>query len=189
MRRQAVCFLYICIFLTMGCDKAFTPRPLPPIEVYFSPKGGCTDAIIKEIDAAKSNVLMQAYSFTSSPIAKAIADARRRGVHVEVVLDEAQRTDKYSVADFLYHADIPVLIDCEHDKAHNKIIIVDGQVVITGSFNFSKSAENGNAENLLVIRDVTIADKYTANWKLHAEHSEQFVGKSDYKMPVKKSKK
>ena len=130
-----------------------------------------------EIDAAKSSILIQAYSFTSVPIAKAIVEAHKRGVHVEVILDRSQKTEKYSVADFLHNAGMPVLIDSEHAIAHNKIMIIDGQVVITGSFNFTKQAEQSNAENLLVIRDKILADQYTANWKLHAEHSEEYAGK------------
>jgi phosphatidylserine/phosphatidylglycerophosphate/cardiolipin synthase-like enzyme len=61
--------------------------------------------------------------------------------------------------------------------AHNKVMVIDGQTVITGSFNFTKAAENNNAENLLVIRDKEIADKYAANWKVHADHSEQYEQK------------
>ncbi|MGW8257194.1 MAG: phospholipase D family nuclease, partial [Thermoguttaceae bacterium] len=127
----------------------------------------------------RSSVLVQAYSFTSAPIAKAIVNAQKRGVHVEVILDRSHKTAKYSVADFLLHANIPVLIDCEHAIAHNKLIIIDGRTVITGSFNFSKQAEMSNAENLLVIRDQSLAGRYTANWRLHAEHSEVYSGKKE----------
>jgi len=56
--------------------------------------------------------------------------------------------------------------------AHNKIVIIDGGTVITGSFNFSKQAEEKNAENLLVIRDKSLSGKYIENWKEHAGHSE-----------------
>jgi phosphatidylserine/phosphatidylglycerophosphate/cardiolipin synthase-like enzyme len=151
---------------------------LPPIEVHFSPQGGCTEAIVQEIEAARSSILIQAYSFTSAPIAKAVVEAHKRGVHVEVILDRSHKTAEYSSADFLRHAGIPVLIDSEHAIAHNKIMIIDGQVVITGSFNFTKQAEQSNAENLLVIRDKILADQYAANWKRHAEHSEQYTGKN-----------
>ena len=62
-------------------------HPLPPIEVYFSPNGGCTDAIVREIHDAKSSILVQAYSFTSRPIAKPLASAKRPGMRIEVILD------------------------------------------------------------------------------------------------------
>ena len=61
--------------------------------------------------------------------------------------------------------------------AHNKIMIIDVQTVLTGSFNFTKPAEENNAENLLVIHDPALAAKYTANWQLHQKHSESYVGK------------
>lgn len=121
-------------------------------------------------------VLVQAYSFTSAPIAKALVDAHKRGVDVRVILDKSQRTAKYSSADFIAHAGIPTFIDAKHAIAHNKVMIID-EVVITGSFNFTKAAEERNAENLLVIRDKTIAEKYTRNWEIHAEHSEKYEGK------------
>jgi phosphatidylserine/phosphatidylglycerophosphate/cardiolipin synthase-like enzyme len=153
------------------------PQTLPPIEVYFSPKGGCTEAVVKELNAAKDSVLVQAYSFTSVPIAKALVDAHKRGVKIQVILDKSQRTEKYSSADFVQHAGIPIKIDAQHAIAHNKVMVIDSSVVVTGSFNFTKAAEESNAENLLVIRDKAIADKYTQNWKVHAEHSEIYEGK------------
>jgi phosphatidylserine/phosphatidylglycerophosphate/cardiolipin synthase-like enzyme len=152
---------------------------LPPIEVYFSPEGGCTEAVVREIDAAQSSILIQAYSLTSTPIAKAVVAAYNRGVHVEVILDRSDKTEKYSEADYLHNHRVPVLIDSQHAIAHNKVIIIDGQVVITGSFNFTKQAEEHNAENLLVIRDKILADQYTANWKLHADHSEEYAGRKE----------
>ena len=71
-------------------------------------------------------------------------------------------------------------IDAKHAIAHNKIMVIDGQTVITGSFNFTKAAEEHNAENLLVIREKTLADKYTANWKAHAAHAEPYEGKENF---------
>ncbi|MGA2060605.1 MAG: phospholipase D family protein [Thermoguttaceae bacterium] len=179
MRRFALFLICICILLPSGCDNAFSNRPLPPIEVYFSPEGGCTEAVVREIDAAQSSILIQAYSLTSTPIAKAVVAAYNRGVHVEVILDRSDKTEKYSEADYLHNHRVPVLIDSQHAIAHNKVIIIDGQVVITGSFNFTKQAEEHNAENLLVIRDKILADQYTANWKLHADHSEEYAGRKE----------
>jgi phosphatidylserine/phosphatidylglycerophosphate/cardiolipin synthase-like enzyme len=146
-------------------------------EVYFSPHGGCTEAIIKELNKAKNTILVQAYSFTSAPIAKALLDAHKRGVKVEVILDKSQRTQKYSSATFLFNAGIPVKIDAQHAKAHNKVMIIDGETVITGSFNFTKAAEEKNAENLLIIRDEKLAEGYIKNWQEHDRHSEVYAGR------------
>jgi phosphatidylserine/phosphatidylglycerophosphate/cardiolipin synthase-like enzyme len=94
----------------------------PAWSVYFSPKGGCTAAIIQQLDQAKTEVLVQAYSFTSARIAKALLEAHKRGVRVEVILDKSQKREKYSSADFVAHAGIRTLIDDKHAIAHNKII-------------------------------------------------------------------
>jgi phosphatidylserine/phosphatidylglycerophosphate/cardiolipin synthase-like enzyme len=162
------------LFLSLVSCETHELQSLPPGEIYFSPHGGCTDAIVREIDAARATILVQAYSFTSTPIARALADARRRGVDVRAILDRSQRTEKYSSADFLQHAGIPVFIDAQHAIAHNKVMVLDGRVVITGSFNFTRAAEESNAENLMVLRSTELAEKYAANWRNHREHSEKY---------------
>jgi phosphatidylserine/phosphatidylglycerophosphate/cardiolipin synthase-like enzyme len=91
-------------------------------------------------------------------------------------LDRSQRTEKYSSADFVAHAGIPTYIDGRHAIAHNKIMIVDGNEVLTGSFNFTKAVEEHNAKNLLVFQDASLAVKYTENWRNHSEHSEAYEG-------------
>jgi phosphatidylserine/phosphatidylglycerophosphate/cardiolipin synthase-like enzyme len=145
-----------------------------PTQVYFSPNGGCTEAIVKEISAAKREILVQAYSFTSAPIAKALVEAHKRGVRVEAILDKSQRTEKYSSATFLANSRIPTFIDARHAIAHNKIMIIDHDTVITGSFNFTKAAEEKNAENLLIIKSKLLAKIYMENWNKHREHSDAY---------------
>jgi phosphatidylserine/phosphatidylglycerophosphate/cardiolipin synthase-like enzyme len=176
-----IVFLVIVLLLfAPACqaqEPAKAPDALSPIQVYFSPNGGCTDAAVKEINAAKTTLLVQAYSFTSAPIAKALVDANKRGVQIQVILDKSQRSEKYSSADFVLHAGIPTYIDAKHAIAHNKIMVIDGATVITGSFNFTKAAETSNAENLLVIRSPELAAKYAANWQAHLEHSEKYEEK------------
>lgn len=166
--------------LLAGCDVPPAPAPgpagSPVVQVYFSPRGGCTDAAVHTIDRAQSQILVQAYSFTSAPIAEALVRAHRRGVSVQVILDKSQRSEKYSSATFLANAGIPTLIDAKHAIAHNKIMIVDNHTVITGSFNFTKAAEESNAENLLVIQDASLAAQYANNWRAHSQHAEPYAG-------------
>lgn len=147
-----------------------------PSQVYFGPNGNCTDAIIKEIGAAKSEILVQAYSFTSTPIAKALIDTHKRGVKVEAILDKSQRKAKYTSATFLANMKIPTYIDDKHAIAHNKIMIIDKTTVITGSFNFTKAAEERNAENLIIIKSKELAKIYIDNWMKHKGHSEVYKG-------------
>jgi phosphatidylserine/phosphatidylglycerophosphate/cardiolipin synthase-like enzyme len=146
------------------------------IDVYFSPNGGCTDAIVKEISAAKQEILIQAYSFTSKPIAQALVDANNRNVHVEIVVDKGQKSEKYSLINFTTTSNIPTYIDSMHNIAHNKIIIIDSNTLITGSFNFSNAAETHNAENLLIIKNnKQLVDLYIQNFKSHEQHSEKYI--------------
>ena len=122
-------------------------------------------------------MLVQADSFTSAPIAKALLDAHKRGLRVEVILDKSQRTDEYSSATFFFNSGIPVKIDGQHAIAHNKVIVINEETVITGSFNFTRAAEENNAENLLIIHDKKLGSLYTKNWQEHAQHSEVYVGR------------
>jgi len=168
--------LFACPFIFPTAS--YVQGKSPTSEVYFSPHGGCTDAIIRELNKAKSTILVQAYSFTSAPIAKALLSAHKRGVKVEVILDKSQRTDQYSSATFFFNAGILVKIDAQHAIAHNKVMVIDGETVITGSFNFTKAAEENNAENLLVIHDKKLAEQYTKNWQEHAQHSVVYVGRA-----------
>jgi hypothetical protein len=153
-----------------------------PLSVYFSPNGGCTQAIVEEVGKAKKTVRVQAYSFTSEPIANALVAAKRRGVDVEAILD---KTDRGPAVEIIADGGIPTYMDPVHAIAHNKVIVIDGQTVLTGSFNFTSSAEDRNAENLLVVRDPPIAAKYAANWQTHLQHSRPRRGSKT--APVEKS--
>jgi phosphatidylserine/phosphatidylglycerophosphate/cardiolipin synthase-like enzyme len=145
-------------------------------EVYFSPRGECTSAIIKELEKANNSILVQAYSFTSAPIAEALLNAFKRGVKVEVILDKRQKTQKDSKATFFIDKGISVMIDDKHAKAHNKVMVIDRETVITGSFNLTEAAEKKNAENLLIIHDRKLAEKYVKTWHEHAQYLKLYVG-------------
>ena len=146
-------------------------------QVNFSPHGGCKEAIVREIGKAKSEVLVQAYSFTSKPIAEALIEAKKCGIHIEIILDKSNRSAKYSVADFTTHMGMPTHIDAEHAIAHNKIMVIDRETVITGSCNFTKAAEEKNAENLLILKSKDVAKTYLDNWNRHKMHSEEYQGR------------
>src|SRR5712691_7489452 len=118
---------------------------------------------------------MQAYSFTSAPIAKALVEAHKRGVKILAVLDKSNETHQYSAATFLNNAGIQALIDDKHAIAHSKVMVIDSATIITGSFNFTQAAEAKNAENLLVITDAPdLVQAYEANIRLHAGHSHHY---------------
>lgn len=135
-------------------------------QLCFVPDGAsCQDLLISAIDRTQSKLRVQAYSFTSAPIAAAIKRAKDRGVDVKVILDKSQVSQKYSGATYLRNAGIDVVIDTKPAIAHNKVMIFDDQAVFTGSFNFTKSAQERNAENGIIIRgDPALTQAYLANW-------------------------
>jgi phosphatidylserine/phosphatidylglycerophosphate/cardiolipin synthase-like enzyme len=155
-------------------------KPIVPkeVEVFFSPKGGCTDAVVRELRHAQRSVWVLAYSFTNVDIARALVDAHKRGLDVKIILDKSQLTEKYTEADFTERAGIPTWIDSQHAIAHNKVMVIDGETVITGSFNFTRQAEEHNAENLLIIHKTPVlADEYATNWLEHQKHSDAYRGR------------
>ena len=93
-------------------------------QVYFSPHDGCTDAIVHHLVGAK-----------------------KRSVTVRAILDKSQCTEKYCGATFLFNAGIPIVIDDKCAIAHSKVMLIDGQTVISGSFNFTEAAEEQNLGN------------------------------------------
>ena len=179
-RYTAIISILLSLILCVACsvtEHADISAIIQTPRVYFSPHGGATNAIVDEIGSAKSEILIQAYSFTSKDITKALVDAHQRGVHIEIILDKSNLSAQYSAADFTAHMGIPTYIDAEHAIAHNKIIIIDGETVITGSFNFTRAAEEKNAENLLIIKSKELAKEYIDNWNKHKSHSQEYQGR------------
>ena len=155
-------------------------QPVPAgakVTPCFVPGQDCTDLIVQQIDAARASVLVQAYGFTSAPIIQALGRAKARGVDVMAILDKSNDRGKYSGATYLDNHGIPPLIDDKVTIAHNKIVIIDDSTVITGSFNFTGSAQQRNAENVLVLSNVpALAASYTDNWTRRAAVSRAYRG-------------
>src|SRR5919108_6471008 len=102
--RRTILLIAFCGFLIsfmVGHLHAAETFSSARVTVYFSPNGGATEAVVRELNAAHTQVLIQAYAFTSVPIAKALVEAHKRGVTILAVLDKSNETDKYSAATFL----------------------------------------------------------------------------------------
>lgn len=136
-------------------------------EVYFSPKGGAQDRIIELIDGAKQGVDVAMYGLTSPELAQALLRARDRGVKVRVVLDRSQAAGRSSQSGFLKANSLDVRIDRGRGIMHHKVGIIDKNTLITGSYNWTTSAENVNRENCLIL---TTAD----NPKLIEQYENRF---------------
>lgn len=129
-------------------------------EVYFSPNGGAGNRVIYWIDRANHTIYVAIYSFTHDEIGDAIVRAEKRGVDVKIVF-ETEQISKYSEYKKLKLAGVQVANDTNPSYMHNKFAIIDGYVVLTGSFNWSESADEKNNENLIVIISKDLAYRYT----------------------------
>ena len=147
------------------------------IEVAFAPRDDTEKVLIELIRSARKSLKVQAYVFTSRKIADAIVAAHRRGVKVEVLADaDMNRRDKGNAIPRLLAGGVPVAFETRYNAAHNKVLIVDAEgprcAVLTGSYNFTWSADNRNAENILIVRDhCELARAYRANWLRHRKEA------------------
>ena len=162
-------------------DNAIPQTPNPkltidgvPIENYFSPDDGTEDYIVTAIQNAEESVYFLAFSFTSDPIAAALLDVATAGIMVAGVFEESQyHSNTGTEYDNLLAAGLDVRLDGNQSNMHHKIFIIDGKTVITGSYNFSRSAEERNDENTLIIHDPEIAILYLAEFEHVFEKARQ----------------
>jgi phosphatidylserine/phosphatidylglycerophosphate/cardiolipin synthase-like enzyme len=155
----------------------------PSLGLHFSPKGGCTEAVVAELRKARREILVQAYGFTSQPIAQALVDAKQRGVEVEILLDHSNEKEPHTDLPLFLEKGLITLIDAHHAIAHNKIMIIDRRTVLTGSFNFTNQAEH---ENLVVIKGHSdVAATYREQFELHKTHCRPVQGKPVATVPRK----
>jgi phosphatidylserine/phosphatidylglycerophosphate/cardiolipin synthase-like enzyme len=168
MKRQAISLgLYFLIIfpgrLVLGAEMI--------VQTCFSPQGKCSAHILREIEAAKQELLVAVYAFTSDDLASALVKAKKRGVVVQVVVDrEFDRTNENSKGRFFDVEKIPVRRvsgaagkagDKDTGLMHQKFAVVDRRVVFTGSYNWTQSADIRNDENLLMFRDASpLAEEY-----------------------------
>lgn len=137
------------------------------IAIGFSPEGSAQKAILNLINSAQHEIRVSAYSFTSPEVVKALIKAKRRGVDVKLVVDYKGNTKKASVAamNLVVNADIPIKTIKKYAIHHDKFIIVDRVSVETGSFNYSRSANSRNSENVIVLYNMPqVANQYLMHW-------------------------
>jgi phosphatidylserine/phosphatidylglycerophosphate/cardiolipin synthase-like enzyme len=137
-----------------------------PIEVYFSPEDGTLTHILNAVNSAQESISFLAYAFTSDELAQALIERAKAGVSVRGVFDKDQyRSNSGSEYETLQDAELDVWLDANPRLMHHKVIVIDGQLVITGSYNFSNNAEHSNDENTLIIHNPDIAGQYLAEFQ------------------------
>jgi len=132
-----------------------------PIRVYFSPNGGCQEAVIQEISQAQKTIDIAMYNLTTREISQELIKAKERGVKIRVFLDQGEANGKYSKGRYLMDKGIDVRFYTGTGLMHNKFAVIDNRVLITGSFNWTASAERENQENLLIIMDEKVVKQYS----------------------------
>ena len=160
------CLLWLLLVLPFP---VLAETPLPngaAFEVGFSPSRGALDVVLAAIGAAQHSVQVAAYGFSSKPVAMALLAAQQRGVNVQVVADRKDNRKAYSAVTFLANQGVPVRLNGHYAIHHHKFIVVDGQHLELGSFNYTAAAASKNAENALLLwRVPALAAVYQTEWQ------------------------
>jgi phosphatidylserine/phosphatidylglycerophosphate/cardiolipin synthase-like enzyme len=186
MRNLPVLLLLAAVSLGASSKNKEPAKPAPPVvdkeaqcELRFSPDGGCTAAIVEELEDAEKTIQVLAYSFTSDPITEALLRAKARGVEVRAIIDNGRTAEKSGDVFKLYQAGVEAYSDGAHAIQHQKVILIDADTprarVILGSFNFTGAAEHSNSENLMIVKDQEVAKAFATNWELHRGHSKPYA--------------
>jgi phosphatidylserine/phosphatidylglycerophosphate/cardiolipin synthase-like enzyme len=149
-------------------DHIGSPTPYPRVtvdgihlDIYFSPDDQVQAALVELLDNARSSIYFLAYSFTADPLGEAIRKRAQAGVKVSGVMEDSQVSSNIGTEfDQFRAAGLDVHLDGNEGQMHHKVMVIDSQIVVMGSYNFTASAENNNDENLIVIYDPEIAAQY-----------------------------
>ena len=160
-------YLSICMSNTVTPRVFFSPN-------YDGPESDCKSNLIAEVNKAESTIYMDAYQFTLPELSDALIKAKKRGVKVRMIIDQTATNTRNEKVSICVSNKILVLIDTKHNIFHNKLMVIDSQTVITGSFNFTANAEFHNAENMWIIIDKPAAALCISNWMVHSSHSIPF---------------
>jgi phosphatidylserine/phosphatidylglycerophosphate/cardiolipin synthase-like enzyme len=132
-----------------------------PMEIYFSPDDGVAAHILSLLQGAQESIYFMAYTFTSDDLGKAIRQRAAAGVTVAGVMDDGQiKSSPATEYDRFMQAGLDVRRDGNAGLMHHKVILIDKKIVITGSYNFTVSAETTNDENVVVIHNANVAAQY-----------------------------
>ena len=172
IRSLIVCFMCGLCALIVRPVLANSFQPHTRYEACFSPSQDCAGRLIALVNKAQHSIHMQAYSFSLRSLGHALLQAKRRGVRIKIIVDRGQlKPQARSEIFYLMQHGIPVWQDNIINLAHNKVMIFDGKIVETGSFNYTYSAQRYNAENILIIYSKALAGQYLQNWQQRFKHS------------------
>ena len=143
-----------------------TPNPTVTIDdtridIYFSPDDGVINALVNLLNSAKESIHFLTFSFTSNELGDIIREKDEAGLTVAGVMDEEQISSNQGTEyDPFKQAGIDVRIDGNAGQMHHKVFILDEEIVVLGSYNFSQNAEVRNDENLIIVYNPIIAEQF-----------------------------
>jgi phosphatidylserine/phosphatidylglycerophosphate/cardiolipin synthase-like enzyme len=136
------------------------------VEILFSPDDGLAAKILNLLKNAQKSIYFMAYSFTSNDLGNAIRQRAADGLTVAGVMDDGQVDSNLGTEyDPFMQAGLDLRRDGNPGLMHHKVMIIDGSIVITGSYNFSESAETSNDENVVIIYSADAAARYMAQFQ------------------------
>jgi phosphatidylserine/phosphatidylglycerophosphate/cardiolipin synthase-like enzyme len=165
MRVRIILLLFLAGCTSQVCNESS--------QVYFCPEDKCSAHLIEVFDGANDSIHCAIYSFTLDSVAQSLARANDRSVEVKVIFEKQQAASNYSRDEWLESNGVGVHRDTNPGYMHNKFCIIDGKIVVTGSFNWSENADEQNDENLLIILSQALAQLYDAEfWEIWTAGSE-----------------
>ena len=166
----------VLILLVTALPAAAQRHAQADVSACFVPEERCTGEIVAALESARTAIRVQAFAFSSRPIAAALKAAHDRGVDVQVVADRSNERYRGGVTDLLVASGVPVFVDYAPAIAHSKVMIVDGHLVVGGSFNYSAAADSRNAENVTFLDSPIVAGWFLANWQSRRDVSVAWPG-------------
>ena len=161
LTRQLFCFLLVALLVLQVAPALGEP------DVYFSPNGGIRDRLLRAINLTKASIDLAIFDFTSGELAGALLAARERGVAIRVVADARQAQGKHSEIPLLLERGVKVRLARGNARGimHHKFAIFDGRLLVTGSYNWTDSAERFNHENAIILDDPVVIGRYQVSFE------------------------
>jgi phosphatidylserine/phosphatidylglycerophosphate/cardiolipin synthase-like enzyme len=162
----------------------------PTVAAYFCPQGGCTDAVVQHLGKARKEILILARSFAHEPLSKAVLDAKMRGARVEIILDCHNEKDPTSNLHLFADQGLAPRLDAHFTCLHDNLILIDGRVVLLGSFDFTKQSEEANSDSMLIVSGYPhIVSACRAHFQRAKSHAEEYRRPAATPKPEKDDKK
>lgn len=147
-------------------NTALDSQPAQTSSVYFSPGDTCRNVIVQQIISADATVNICVFTISDDVIADSILKAHQKGIDIKLITDNDKALDMGSDIEQLHNAGIPIKMDETRNHMHHKFMVVDGRSIVTGSYNWTRSAALYNQENIILARDPVMVRSFLKEFDL-----------------------